>query len=60
MAIVEMGNKGGITIPTDMRKKYRIKGGTKVSVADENGIITIRPTLSDTLRLARKNLKRGA
>jgi AbrB family looped-hinge helix DNA binding protein len=60
MAIVEISNTGGIKIPTDMRKKYHIKGGTQVSVADENGIITIRPTLAAALTLAKRNLKRGA
>lgn len=60
MAIVEISNGGGITIPTDIRKKYQIKGGTRVTVSDENGVITIRPTISDAIKLAKKNLQRGA
>ena len=60
MAIVEISDNGGITIPTDIRKKYRIKEGTRVTVADENGVITIRPTLLDTIKLARRTIKRGA
>ena len=60
MAIVEISNGGGITIPTDIRKKYQIKGGTRVTVSDENGVITIRPTVADAIKLAKNNLKRGA
>ncbi len=60
MAVVKISKRGEITIPTRIRKKYHIKGGTKVSVGDENGVITIRPTLNETIRFARKNLERGA
>jgi len=60
MAVVEISNSGGITIPTDIRKKYRIKEGTRVTVTDEHGVITIRPTLIDTIKQAKKTLKRGA
>ncbi|MDP1808941.1 MAG: AbrB/MazE/SpoVT family DNA-binding domain-containing protein [Actinomycetota bacterium] len=60
MAIVEISNNGGITIPTDIRKKYRIKEGSRVMVTDENGVITIRPTLIDAIKLAKRTLKRGA
>lgn len=60
MATVKINNGGRITIPTDIRKKYNIEGGTRVTVDDENGIITIRPTLSNIVKLAKKNLKRGA
>ncbi len=60
MAVVKISKRGEITIPTRIRKKYHIKGGAKVSVGDENGVITIRPTLSDTIKLARRNLERGA
>lgn len=60
MAIVEISKNGEITIPTDIRRKYRIEDGTRVTVADENGVITIRPTLIDTIKLAGMTLNRGA
>lgn len=60
MEIVKISNNGGITIPTDIRKKYRIGKGTQVAVCDENGVITIRPTLGEAIKLAKENLKRGA
>ncbi len=60
MAIVEISNNGGIKIPTDIRRKYQIKGGTRVTVLDENGVITIRPTLTDAIKLAKSAIKRGA
>ena len=59
MAVVKISKRGEITIPTRIRKKYRIKGGAQVCVGDEDGVITIRPTLHDTIRLAKKNIKRG-
>lgn len=60
MAVVSISKRGEITIPTGIRRKYHIKGGTKVSVGDENGVITIRPTIADTIRFAKRNLERGA
>lgn len=60
MAIVEISGNGEIRIPTDIVKKYHIKRGVRVTVADENGVITIRPTLGDAIRLAKSTIKRGA
>lgn len=59
METVEVTKEGAIKIPNKIRKKYRIRKGVQVSIGDENGVITVRPILSDTLRLARKNLKQG-
>ena len=60
MASVEVAKGGSVKIPTEIRKKYRIRRGVKVTVCDEEGIITIRPQLQEAVRLARKSLKTGA
>ena len=35
--------KGQIVIPAELRRKYKIEAGTKVSVADGDGCIVVRP-----------------
>lgn len=35
--------KGQIVIPAELRRKYKIEPGTKVSIADGDGCIVIRP-----------------
>jgi AbrB family looped-hinge helix DNA binding protein len=34
---------GQIVIPAELRRKYKIQPGTKVSVADGDGCIVVRP-----------------
>lgn len=59
MASVKVARGGAIKIPTDIRKKYRIGSGVKVTITDEEGVITIRPQLQEAIRLAQKSLKTG-
>lgn len=59
MAAVEVARGGAVKIPTEIRKKYRIRSGVVVVVADEQGVITIRPQLADTVRTAKRLLKTG-
>lgn len=35
--------KGQVVIPADLRRKYKIEAGTKVSVVDGDGCIVVRP-----------------
>ena len=35
--------KGQIVIPAELRRKYKIEAGTKVSIADGDGCIVVRP-----------------
>ena len=35
--------KGQIVIPAELRRKYKIEPGSKVSIADGDGCIVIRP-----------------
>jgi AbrB family looped-hinge helix DNA binding protein len=43
MAVSTATPKGQVVIPADLRRKYKIEAGTKVSVADGDGCIVVRP-----------------
>lgn len=57
MAKVVIAPGGRLRIPSEIRKKYRIRSGVKVTVDDEQGVITIRPELKEAVRLAKRTLK---
>jgi len=39
-----VSSKGQIVIPATIRKRLRIKGGTRMAVSEKNGVITLNPT----------------
>jgi AbrB family looped-hinge helix DNA binding protein len=43
MAVSTATPKGQVVIPAELRRKYKIEAGTKVSVADGDGCIVVRP-----------------
>jgi AbrB family looped-hinge helix DNA binding protein len=43
MALSTATPKGQIVIPAELRRKYKIEPGTKVSIADGDGCIVVRP-----------------
>ena len=43
MAVSTATPKGQAVIPADLRRKYKIEAGTKVSVVDGDGCIVVRP-----------------
>ena len=43
MGISTATPKGQIVIPAALRRKYKIGAGTKVSIAEANGCIVVRP-----------------
>jgi AbrB family looped-hinge helix DNA binding protein len=44
-----VSSKGQVVIPASIRKKLRIKGGTRVSVNERDGEITLTPNPYDAL-----------
>ncbi len=44
-----VSSKGQIVIPAEIRKKLRIKGGTRVAVSERGGEITLTPNPFDAL-----------
>ena len=44
-----VSSKGQLVIPAEIRKKLRIKGGTRVAVDEHDGQITLTPNPYDAL-----------
>jgi AbrB family looped-hinge helix DNA binding protein len=44
-----VSSKGQLVIPAELRRKYRLKSGTRVAVHEKNGEITISPNPYDAL-----------
>ena len=44
-----ISSKGQLVIPAELRKKYRLKGGTKVAVGEQDGKIILTPNPYDEL-----------
>jgi len=59
MDIVKTTPKGQIMIPSRLRKKYGIKGGTRVLVSEKDGEIRIKPLFSDPVAEAKGMFKEG-
>lgn len=44
-----MSSKGQLVIPAELRKKYRLKAGSKVAIDDRDGEIRVKPNPYDAL-----------
>jgi AbrB family looped-hinge helix DNA binding protein len=49
--------KGQIVIPAELRRKYGIKAGTKISVIDNGDAIVLRPVNEESLKRVQGRLK---
>ena len=52
MAIVKTLSKGQIAIPSEIRKKYHIKPGTKIQIMEYGSIIYLIPPAEDPIHAA--------
>ncbi len=52
MAIVKTLSKGQIIIPSEIRKKYHIKPGTKIQIMEYGSIIYLIPPAEDPIHAA--------
>ncbi len=58
MAVARATVKGHVIIPADLRRKYNIKKGSKVSIYEgEGGVIIIKPLPEDPIEAAKGMLK---
>ena len=48
-----ISSKGQVVIPAALRKKFRIRAGTRVAVGERDGSITLTPNPYDALRALR-------
>lgn len=49
--------KGQIVIPAALRRKYRIKAGTKINVIDTGEAILLKPVTEESLKRLQGRLK---
>jgi AbrB family looped-hinge helix DNA binding protein len=49
--------KGQIVIPAELRRKYRIKAGTKINVIDTGEAILLKPVTEESLKRLQGRLK---
>jgi AbrB family looped-hinge helix DNA binding protein len=49
--------KGQIVIPVELRRKYRIKAGTKINVIDTGEAILLKPVTEESLKQLQGRLK---
>ena len=49
--------KGQIVIPAELRRKYRIKAGTKINVIDTGEAILLKPVTEESLMRLQGRLK---
>jgi len=50
MKLSKVTSGGRITVPTELRKKYNIKPGTRVNLVEEKDGIKIIPLTKETIR----------
>jgi AbrB family looped-hinge helix DNA binding protein len=50
MKISKLTSGGRITIPADLRKKYKLKPGTRVNFSEEENGIKVIPITPETIR----------
>jgi AbrB family looped-hinge helix DNA binding protein len=55
--MVTISSKGQLVIPAELRKKYRLKAGTKVAVHDRDGHFTVTPDPYDAFLASRGILR---
>ncbi len=49
--------KGQIVIPAELRRKYGIKAGTKITIIDTGETIVLKPVTEETYRRLQGSLK---
>lgn len=46
---VKISSKGWLVIPADLRRKYRLQPGTRVTVVDYGGVLSLVPIADDAV-----------
>jgi AbrB family looped-hinge helix DNA binding protein len=59
MGTAIVSSKGWVVIPAELRKKYRLRAGTRVRVVDYGGVLSLHPELADPVKQSRGMLKGG-
>lgn len=59
MSIVKTTEKGQVVIPIEIRKKYRIAKGTRITIYEKNGEIILKPLFKEPVKEGRGFFKDG-
>ena len=59
MPDVTVSSKGWIVIPAEYRRRYNLTPGTRVSIVDYGGVLSIRPAMKDPVAETAGMLKGG-
>lgn len=59
MATTTISLRGAIIIPIELRRKYGLSKGTRITLVDYAGVITLVPALANPIQQARGMLKGG-
>lgn len=49
---VKISSKGWLVIPADLRRKYSLEPGTRVTVVDYGGVLSLVPIAADAIATA--------
>lgn len=60
MSFTNISAKGRLAIPKELRDKYDLRTGTKITLLDYGGILVIVPAMTNPIKQARGMLKGGA
>ena len=58
--VLTISNKGWVTIPAELRKKYNLRAGSKVVIVDYGGVLAIVPAVKDPINKGYGFLKNGS
>ncbi len=59
MPSVKVSSKGWVVIPAELRRKYKLKPGTRVQFVDYGDVISLVRALDDPIEESRGMLKGG-
>ena len=57
MSVATVSSKGWIVIPNELRKRYNLRAGTRVTLVDYGGVLSIVPAMTDPVGEAAGMLK---
>jgi AbrB family looped-hinge helix DNA binding protein len=49
MTVATVSHKGWVVIPAELRRKYRLRPGTRVVVVDYGGVLSLVPAMQDAI-----------
>jgi AbrB family looped-hinge helix DNA binding protein len=59
MTTATISSKGWIVIPSELRRKYNLRSGSRIVLVDYGGVLALVPAFSDPLEQAAGLLKHG-